>query len=106
MKTSERRPPGRNTGGDGFGSRDGAEALALRALAFLAQDFERMGRFLALTGVAPHDLRRLAGEGGFQLAVLDHLAADEPLLLAFAEEERVKPERIVAARRALGGGEE
>ncbi len=106
MKTSAGQPPNRKMDVDGFASREGAQALALRVLAFLARDFERIGRFLALTGVAPDDLRRLAQAPDFLLAVLDHLAADEPLLLAFAEEEGVAPEAVGLARRALGGGQD
>jgi hypothetical protein len=37
--------------------------------------------------------------------VLDHLAGDEELLLCFAREQQVNPERIALARRALGGGD-
>jgi hypothetical protein len=106
MKTAKRRPPSRKMDVDGFASREGAQALALRALAFLARDVERIGRFLALTGVAPDDLRHLAQAPDFLLAVLDHLAADEPLLLAFVAEEGVAPEAVGLARRALGGGED
>lgn len=98
---------------DGFGSRlkkneiaaPPAE-LALRALAFLSQDDERVSRFLALTGLDPGEVRGLLGERGFQLAVLDHLAGDETLLLEFAVAESLPPEAIGRARRALGGGEE
>lgn len=63
-----------------------------------------MERFLALTGVDPGDVRALSQESGFQLALLDHVAADEPLLLAFAADQELDPEQILAARRALGGG--
>lgn len=83
---------------------EGAE-LAVRALAFLAQDMEQVERFLSLTGVDPADIRRLAGQRDFQLAVLDHLAGDETLLLAFAAAAGVAPEAIGRARFALGGGE-
>lgn len=82
-----------------------AETLALQALAFLAEDVQRIQRFMQLTGTSPEDLPILAPQRAFLLAVLDHLAADEALLLAFAQELRVKPETIAAARRALGGGE-
>jgi hypothetical protein len=87
-------------------AREDAGPLALRALAFLAQDLERIERFLGLTGLDPRDVRALAGEPGFQLALLDHLAGDESLLLAFAEQEGIAPEAIGRARRALGGGDE
>lgn len=85
---------------------DDAAAVAFAALAFLAQDPGRIARFLGATGVEPADLRGLVGESGFQLAILDHLAADEPLLLAFAQEAQTPPEEIGRARRALGGGEQ
>lgn len=81
-----------------------AQAIALRSLIFLAQDAERMERFLALTGVDPAEVRALSDESGFQLALLDHFAGDEPLLLAFASEHGLDPEQIVSARLALGGG--
>src|SRR5437773_1706072 len=58
-----------------------AEALALHALAFLAEDPERLGRFLALTGIGPADLKARAGEPEFLGGVLDHLLSDERLLL-------------------------
>jgi hypothetical protein len=83
-----------------------AQALAMRALAFLAEDMERVERFLALTGVAPDELRALAASRGFQLAVLDHFAGDEALLLQFAQSGNIKPEAVMQARRLLGGGEE
>lgn len=87
-------------------SSDEAQAMALRALAFLVEDAERIERFLGLTGVDPGDLRALAREPGFLLAVLDHLAGEEALLLDFAAREDVAPMAVGLARRALGGGEE
>ena len=82
-----------------------AETISLQALGFLSRDPERIERFFALTGIAPGDVRGLAREPGFQLAILDHLAADEPLLLVFVGEERLAPEDVNAARYALGGGD-
>ena len=43
-------------------AREAAEKLAVEALSFLASDPERIGRFLALSGLGPGDLRRIAGE--------------------------------------------
>lgn len=79
--------------------------LALRAFTFIAANDERVDRFLALTGLDPSQLRDLMGESGFHLAVLDHLAGDEPLLLAFTEAEGLSPELIGHARRMLGHSE-
>ncbi|WP_442756484.1 DUF3572 family protein [Methylocystis sp. JAN1] len=82
-----------------------AAELALRALAFLARDEERVARFLALTGLDAGDLRDLLGDHGFHLAVLDHVAGDEAMLLEFVASESLPPESVGRARRALGGGE-
>lgn len=79
--------------------------LALRALAFLTHDEERVSRFLALTGLDAGDVPGLLGDRGFQLAVLDHLAGDEAVLLAFAAAEGLAPEAVGRARRSLGGGD-
>ena len=82
-----------------------AKEMALLALGFLAGDEERLMRFLALTGVERGDVPELLGESGFHLAILDHLAGDEALLLEFAHENGVPLETVGVARRALGGGE-
>lgn len=101
MKTGKISSDSRDRGGGAA-----ASELALAALTFLAQDEERVGRFLALTGIDPGEIRARLGERGFQLAVLDHLAGDEALLVAFAEAEALPPEAVGRARRALGGGED
>ena len=79
------------------------EAMAIDALGFLAEDADRLSRFLALSGLGPDNLRQAAAEPGFLLAVLDHLAGDERLLIAFAEAQGVRPAAIVVARNALAG---
>jgi Protein of unknown function (DUF3572) len=61
-----------------------AEQLAVAALGFIAGEPERLGRFLAMTGLGPASIRDAASEPQFLAGVLDHVAADEPLLLAFA----------------------
>jgi hypothetical protein len=83
---------------------DEAEAMALRALIFLAQDGERIERFFALTGIIPGDVRALVEDRGFQRALLEHLCADEPLLVAFSIDASCDPERVVEACVTLGGG--
>ncbi len=83
-----------------------AREIAIRALGFLAADAARLERFLALTGVSPADIPELLGDGGVHLAILEHIAADEPLLLAFAAAQDMPPEAIDTARRALAGPDE
>ena len=79
-----------------------AEILAIQALAFLAQDSERLGRFLELTGFGPDDIRAAAREPHFLAAVLDHIAGYEPLLRDFVAETNIDPLSIAPARAALG----
>jgi hypothetical protein len=84
-------------------NREEAEGLAAAALGFIAADDERVARFLALSGIHPAELRQSAAEPGFLTGVLDFLLGDENLLLAFAGEASVPPERIGAAQRLLDG---
>jgi len=82
-------------------SRTMAESLAVEGLSFLAADRARIERFLALSGLDPDTLRAAAASPGFLVAVLDHLAGEEDLLLAFATNRGVDPELIAIARRVL-----
>ena len=83
--------------------RQAAENIAIKALTFLTGDPERLARFLALTGLGPETIRAAAGSLGFFRAVLDHVAGQEDLLVALADEMGTRPETIVAARRLLAG---
>jgi Protein of unknown function (DUF3572) len=80
---------------------DQAETIALTALAFLADDAQRLARFLALTGVGPAELRAEARSPRMLAAVLDHLLRDESLLLVFAARQGLAPELIGAAHNLL-----
>lgn len=84
-------------------SPDFGQSTAIAALAFLAADAERLERFLAVTGLGPHNLRQAAAEPGFLVSVLDHIASNDGLLTAFAAEQGVAPEDVVGAREALAG---
>ena len=84
-------------------TQEAAEELAIQALTFIAGDSERLGRFLAFTGIGPAQIRAAAHEPGFLNGVLDHLAGDERLLSAFAAETGVDPAQIGKALAALGG---
>jgi hypothetical protein len=82
---------------------DAACSLAIAALSFIAGEPDRLGRFLALTGIGPESIREAAREPDFLLGVLDHLAADEALLIAFANESGIDPEEVGSAREVLAG---
>ena len=83
--------------------REDAELLAIQALAFIAEEPERLGAFLAVTGLASEGIREAARDPGFLAGVLDHMLGDESLLLAFAADAGIDPAAIGRARTALGG---
>ena len=80
-----------------------AENLAAGALAFLASEPSRLVRFLGDSGLEPGELAANAGEAHILAAVLDHLCADESLLLVFASDKQMQPEQVVAAQVLLSG---
>lgn len=82
---------------------DAAAALAIAALGFIAAQPERLGRFLALSGIGPESIRIAARDPEFLVGVLEHLCGDETLLIAFAEQNGVDPEEVMRAREALAG---
>ena len=84
-------------------SQQAAETLAIQALGFLAEEPERLGAFLSVTGIAHEDIRQAAREPGFLAGVLDHMLGDESLLMAFADSAGLDPASVARARRALGG---
>jgi hypothetical protein len=82
---------------------EAAEAFAVQALTFIAEDSERLGRFLAITGIGPAQICAAAQEPGFLIGVLDYLAGDDRLLSAFAAETGSDPADVGKALAALGG---
>lgn len=78
-----------------------AEALAVAAFSSIAADDERLMRFLELAGIRPDQVRAAAAEPGFLAGVLDHVAADEALLVDLAKAMATSPERIMQARAVL-----
>ena len=80
-----------------------AESLAIQALAFIAGESERIGPFLAVTGIGPDMIRAAAREPDFLAGVLDYLAGDEALLVAFATAADINPFDIPVARDILAG---
>jgi hypothetical protein len=78
-----------------------ARAIALLALASAVSDERRARRFLDLTGIGTDELRARAAEPALLAALLRFLEAHEPDLVAVAEALDMKPEALVATRRAL-----
>ena len=88
---------------DTAAGQEAATSLAIAALTFLAAEQERFSRFLALTGIGPGEIRAAAHEPSVLLGVLDHLAGDETLLIAFANENDIDPAEVMRARNVLAG---
>ena len=75
----------------------------LPALAFIAEEPERLNGFLSVTGIPLEGIREAASQPGFLAGVLEHMLGDESLLLAFADSAGIDPDDIARARSALGG---
>lgn len=81
-----------------------AEALALKALAFLAEAPGAMQRFLAASGADAATIRERAGDPEFLAAATDFLLADEALMAEFCENEALDARTLHLMRHALPGG--
>jgi len=84
------------------GPREVAEIVAIQALSFIAGDAERLGLFLAETGIGPETLRDAADDPNFLLSVLDFVLRDDGIVTAFAKASQLHPTNIAAARQVLG----
>ena len=81
--------------------REVAEIVAIQALSFIAGDPERLGAFLAETGIGPETLRTAAADPRFLASVLDFILRDDTTVKAFASASQLHPTNIAAARQAL-----
>jgi hypothetical protein len=82
--------------------REVAEIVAVQALGFIAGDPERLGAFLAESGIGPQSLRAAAGDPQFLVSVLDFVLRDDATVKAFAKTSELHPTNIAAAREVLG----
>ena len=82
--------------------REVAEIVAVQALSFLAGEPERLGRFLAESGLGPETLRSAASDPNFLISVLDFILGDDETVKAFALASKLHPTNIAAARQVLG----
>src|ERR1700681_1634884 len=83
-------------------AREVAEIVAIQALSFVAGDPERLGAFLAESGIGPETLRTAASDPHFLGNVLDFVLRDDATVKAFASASQLHPTNIAAARQALG----
>ncbi len=77
--------------------------LAVAVLQWLAEEPDMLSRFLALSGLGPHDLRSAMSDTGFHAGLLDFVMQHEPSLVAFAEKSGYSPEQIAAAWHRISG---
>jgi len=85
-------------------TREEAEALALAALEFLSGEGERIGRFLALSGLDPGTLRKAAAEGRAEgMRISDRWVEDgcDPASPAIEEERAALIRGYTALRDAV-----
>lgn len=82
---------------------EGAQTLALNALAYLLADPDRASRFCVASGVAGEDMANQLGDAAFLGGVLDFVLEDEALLAEIAAAAGLSPEAVGAARRQLPG---
>ncbi len=81
--------------------REVAEIVAVQALSFIAGDPERLGLFLAESGIGPETLRNAAADPRFLASVLDFIMRDDATVKAFAGVSQLHPTNIAAAHQAL-----
>ena len=81
--------------------REVAEIVAIQALSFVAGDPERLGLFLAESGIGPETLRNAAANPRFLVSVLDFVMRDDATVKAFASASQLHPTNIAAAHQAL-----
>ena len=93
--------PGRSK--QGRVSQHEAEAIATQALAYIAGDAVRLGRFLAESGLGPENLRKAARDPSFLPAVLDYVLSHEQDLVDFAAMCGIDPSLVGRARHVLAG---
>ncbi|GAC1042527.1 DUF3572 domain-containing protein [Rhizobium sp. No.120] len=73
------------------------QETAIAVLGWLANEPDMFGRFLALTGVEPAQVRNAINEPAFLAGMLDFLMNHEPTLLAFCEASGIPPAAVAAA---------
>lgn len=77
------------------------EMVAVAALAFIAEDAERLKRFLSLTGLEPETIRSGAQQPGFLSGVLQQIVGWEPWLVDFAAASGIEPAHVTRAAAQL-----
>lgn len=72
-----------------------AQALAIEAFTFLAQDEEKLNAFLMQSGLDAGDLREASRSNYFFEAVMDFVTGSDEVILAFSEKTGHVPQDAV-----------
>ncbi|WP_101069087.1 DUF3572 domain-containing protein [Roseovarius salinarum] len=86
-------------------SRDHAETVGLKCLAWLAGNEDLLPVFLGATGAGEADLRERAQDPEFLGSVLDFVMLDDAWVTDFCASAGLEPSAPMTARAALPGGE-
>ena len=84
-------------------SRDHAETLALRALAWIAADEELLPQFAGATGASLGDARDRVQDPAFLAGILEFLTMEDRWVRCFCDDEGLPYETPMQALRALPG---
>ncbi|WP_425091904.1 DUF3572 domain-containing protein [Tropicimonas sp. S265A] len=83
---------------------ESAEAIALKALAWIASDEELLGVFMGATGASPEDLKARLNEPEFLVSILEFLTMDDAWVVRFCDTHRLNYEAPLEAKQSLPGG--
>lgn len=89
---------------DGLYERSFAEAVAARALGWMATQEGVLEAFLDASGAAAEDLRPAAADPDFLVSVLDFLMMDDAWVTGFCDAEALPYDAPMRARQSLPGG--
>lgn len=82
-----------------------AETIALQALAFLAQEDDQIGGFLAASGSSVDDMRNRAQDADFLGFVIDFIMSDDARARSFCQSQNIGAETLHLVRATLPGGQ-
>lgn len=82
-----------------------AEALAIQALSWMAEEPEIIGGFMGAAGADASDLKDRAADPDFLGFVLDYLLSSDEMVLNFANWANCPPDAPMRARATLPGGD-
>lgn len=87
-------------------TRESAETLALKALAWLVAEEDLLPVFLGSTGLGETDLRTRVGDPELSGAILDFLLMDDAWVTRFCDSTDTGYDQVMQARAVLPGGEQ